>query len=73
MPFSDKRADMLTLDVMNWVADIRAKDINIKSEEIAYAFFQTLAVMEEGPSYWDFLHEALNECINQEVSSNDCA
>lgn len=71
MMFSDQRADELTVKVMQLVGEMREKNKLLRTEEFAYAFFQTLATMEEGPSYWDFLHEALDECINQEVSGND--
>jgi hypothetical protein len=59
-------ADRVFIDLARLVSTFRKENPNFNNEEIVYGLLQICASMEDGPHYWLFLHEALNECIEQE-------
>ena len=68
--FSDKRADKAFVELGLLIGKFRQSNFDYTNEEVVYALLQTVACLGDGPTYWDFLHEALDECINQEVTED---
>ena len=62
----EKRADKVFLDLSMRVCEYRAVRPDVTDTEIAYALLQTVASIDQGGMWEDFLHEALDECISQE-------
>ncbi len=64
--FSNSRSDESFLSVSRSIADYRNAHQEITNEEIAYALLQTCACIDDSDNWFQFLREALNECINNE-------
>jgi len=65
--FSDKRADKAFIGVAKAIADFRNENAEYTNEEMAYAILQTCCCIDEGNAWFEFISEALSECINQEA------
>lgn len=66
----DAMADEAFIEMSARIAFLRRKRPDFTNMEIAYALLQSCVCMfdAEDEAAFQFLHEALNECINQEYS-----
>ena len=68
---SDKRADDAFIEIARIIANFRNANTQYTDTEIAYALLGVCMCIDDTDIWYAFLHEALNECIAQEVMANN--